>query len=309
MTIKRGGFEVQVFAYVGRWVVVCLTMVLFLTGCRQQATSLEDQILQTLSEYEGDFAVAFHDLETGERLLINEHATFHAASTMKTPVMIEVFKQVAAGTLRLSDSIPVRNSFSSIVDSSTFSLSIDDDSEGLLYTRIGSKVPLSDLVYQMIIASSNLATNIIIELVGASNVTRSMRDLGAPDIQILRGVEDTKAFEAGLNNTTTAYDLMVIFEKIASGEAVDTASSKAMIDILRDQTFNSIIPAMLPRDVVVAHKTGNITGVHHDSGVVELPDGRKYVLVLLSKNLKDVQGATKAMSEVSFLLYNHISGV
>jgi beta-lactamase class A len=248
-------------------------------------------------------------LETGERLLINEHATFHAASTMKTPVMIEVFKQVAAGTLRLSDSIPVRNSFSSIVDSSTFSLSIDDDSEGLLYTRIGSKVPLSDLVYQMIIASSNLATNIIIELVGASNVTRSMRDLGAPDIQILRGVEDTKAFEAGLNNTTTAYDLMVIFEKIASGEAVDTASSKAMIDILRDQTFNSIIPAMLPRDVVVAHKTGNITGVHHDSGVVELPDGRKYVLVLLSKNLKDVQGATKAMSEVSFLLYNHISGV
>jgi beta-lactamase class A len=279
-----------------------------LTGCSQRTATLEDQVEQVLHNHEGQFAVAFHDLRTGERVLMNERESFHAASTMKTPVMIEVYKQVAAGRIQLADSVMVKNTFSSIVDGSPFSLNVDDDSEGLLYAKVGSRVPLSDLVYQMIIASSNLATNIIIELVGATNVTRSMRDLGARDIEILRGVEDTKAFEQGLNNTTTAYDLMVIFEKMARGEAVDSASSTAMIEILRDQQFNSIIPARLPRDVKVAHKTGSITGVHHDSGIVELPDGGRYVLVLLSKNLKDVEDATGAMSEVSLLLYRHVAG-
>ena len=159
----------------------------------------------------------------------------------------------------------------------------------------------------MIIVSSNFATNLIIELVDAKNVSATMQQLGTKDIHVLRGVEDGKAFAKGMNNTITAHGLMILFEKMAKGETVTPAASQAMIDILLDQKFNDIIPAELPAGVKVAHKTGSITGVHHDSGIIFLPNGKKYVLVLLSKNLKDEKAAIKAMAKVSKLIYEFVS--
>jgi beta-lactamase class A len=266
--------------------------------------SLKQQITDTLSSQKGTFAVAFKDLQNGKEILINEHLPFHAASTMKTPVMIEVYKQAAAGKFSLNDSIVIKNQFKSIVDSSIYSLDSANDSETEIYRHIGEKRTLYQLMYDMIIASSNLSTNAIIELVGAKNVTQTMRALGAKDILVLRGVEDQKAFDKGLNNTTTAFDLMLIFEKMANGKIVNKKSSEAMIKILLDQTFNEIIPAGLPKEVKVAHKTGSITGVHHDSGIIFLPDGRRYVLVLLSKGLEDEKAAIQAMAQVSKMIYH-----
>jgi beta-lactamase class A len=268
---------------------------------------LRQNIMIELSKQKGTFAVAFKDINDGNELLINEHDTFHAASTMKTPVMIEVFKQAAEGRFSLGDSLVIKNEFKSIVDSGTYSLDSADDSEFDLYKHIGEKRAIYDLVYDMIIASSNLATNMMIELVNAKKVTETMHHLGAKNIQVLRGVEDDKAFEKGLNNTTTAYDLMVIFEKMVRGKTVSKKASKAMIKILLDQRFNDIIPAGLPPEVKVAHKTGFIGGVHHDSGIVFLPDGRKYVLVLLSKNLEDEKAAIQSMATVSKMIYQYIN--
>ncbi|TAF96252.1 MAG: serine hydrolase [Cytophagia bacterium] len=265
--------------------------------------NLKMKIEEQLKNVEGVFAVAFKDLQTGKTLFINEKENFHAASTMKTPVMIEVFKQAKAGKFKLSDSIVVKNEFKSIVDGSPFGLDISDDTADGMYKKIGQKMTIYDLTYQMIIVSSNLATNILIDLVGAKNANATMRSWGAKDIQVLRGVEDQKAFDKGLNNATTAFDLMLIFEKIAQQKAIDKKSSKAMTQILFDQKFNEIIPAKLPKTVKVAHKTGSITGVQHDSGIVFLPDGRKYVLVLLSKKLKNVEAGVQALSEVSALIY------
>ncbi|WP_234733838.1 serine hydrolase [Tellurirhabdus bombi] len=274
---------------------------------RATIAQLRQQIQDTLAKQEGVFAVAFRDLSSGQQLLIRENETFHAASTMKTPVLIEVYKQAAEKRLALTDSILIKNTFRSIVDGSPFTLGSAADSETKLYDRIGQKIPLSTLVYEMIIMSSNLATNLVIELVDAKKVTQTMRDLGAATIQVRRGVEDSKAFAQGLNNTTTAYDLLVIFEKIATGKAVSPEASQAMTGILLDQHFNSIIPANLPKEVRVAHKTGSITGVHHDSGFVILPDGRQYVLALLSKDLKNDSAATKAMASVSELIYRFVT--
>ncbi|MFC5408492.1 serine hydrolase [Larkinella bovis] len=268
---------------------------------------LRHQIEHELGQQPGRFAVAFRDLTTGRELLIHEHEDFHAASTMKTPVMIEVYKQAAEKRLSLSDSILIKNEFKSIVDGSPFSLKATDDSDTLIYTKIGTKRTLAALVYDMIIVSSNLATNLVIDRVDARNVTQTMRGYGAKNIQIQRGVEDTKAFQQGLNNTTTAYDLMLIFDRIATGKAVSPEASEAMIGILLDQQFNSVIPAQLPQTVKVAHKTGSIVGVHHDSGIVMLPDGRRYVLVLLGKDLKDDKTATSAMATVSRLIYDFVT--
>jgi beta-lactamase class A len=278
-------------------------------ACSNRMTihKLQDQINDKLAEQPGNFAVAFKDLTTGETMLINELEFFHAASTMKTPVMIEVYKQAAAGAFSLNDSFILKNEFKSIVDSSIFNLNGEDDSEKELYRHLGGKRTLYNLVYDMIIMSSNLATNMVIELVNAQNVTKTMRQLGAKHIQILRGVEDPKAFAKGFNNVTTANDLMVIYEKMARGETVDSASSQAMIKILLNQQFNEIIPARLPKEVKVAHKTGNISHVQHDSGIVFLPNGRKYVLVILSKNLQKEDQAIKMMADVSGMIYKYVS--
>lgn len=281
--------------------------ILLLTGCKQKSDRAEviQQIQDVLRKPTGTFAVAYKDLITGDEILINEHTLFHAASTMKTPVMVEVYRQAATGKFSLKDSIQIKNEFTSILDGSTFSITRESDSDTLIYDHIGEKRTVYSLMYDMIIISSNLATNLIVDLVDAKNVTQTMRSMGANDIQVLRGVEDTKAYEAGMNNQVTAYDLMLLFEKIDKEEIVNAEASMAMMDILLDQQFNDIIPAKLPTDVKVAHKTGSITGVRHDSGIVFLPDGKKYVLVLLSKDLEDEAAGVQAMADVSELLYQY----
>ncbi|HZY82440.1 MAG TPA: serine hydrolase [Cyclobacteriaceae bacterium] len=279
-----------------------LAIVALFFSCEKKQ-DITKQLTDTLSHVKGNFAVAFKDLQTGEEILINEHRLFHAASTMKTPVMIEVYKQAQAGKFSIQDSILIKTEFNSIVDS-TFTLPPTSDSELELYTFAGKKRPISELVYKMIIMSSNLATNLLIELVDAKNVTQTMRDLGANDIQVLRGVEDSKAFRAGLNNKVTAYDLMLVFQAISEKKVV---GSDDMINILLDQKFNEIIPAHLPKDVKVAHKTGWITGLHHDSALVLLPDGRKYVLILLSDSLEDEDAGVRQMAIASKMIYDYVT--
>jgi len=288
-----------------------LAAVIVVASCntsKKALKTLQSDIEKELSGKKGTFAVAFKDLKTGRQINLKDKETFHAASTMKTPVMIEVYKQAGEGKFSLNDSIELKNEFKSIVDGSSFGLDSTDDSEFELYKHIGEKRTIAALLYQMIIVSSNFATNLIIQKVGAENVTQSMRELGAKDIQVLRGVEDNKAFEKGLINTTTAHDLALIFEKIAKGETVSAEASQAMINILLDQKFNEIIPALLPPGVKVAHKTGSITHVHHDSGIVILPDGRKYVLVLLSKDWEDEKQTIQTMANISLLVYKYVTG-
>lgn len=272
-----------------------------------EGNELLKKIQARLSAETGEFALAFRDLQTKEQILWNDRTSFHAASTMKTPVMVEVFKQVAAGKLSLTDSLVVKNEFKSIVDGSLYTLDPADDSEFELYKLVGTKVTLYDLVYQMIILSSNLATNMVIELVDGKKVTQTMRELGAKDMQVLRGVEDGKAFEKGLNNSVTAYDLMILYQALAAGTIVNSKACEDMIRILLDQRYNDIIPAYLPKELKVAHKTGSITGVHHDSGIIFLPDGRKYVLVILSRKLADADKATEAMARVSEMIYRYMA--
>lgn len=289
-------------------VLVTALSLIYLLQCAHpdSVEQLEASIRERLSQEDGVFAVAFKNMGGEATILINADTVFHAASTMKTPVMIEVFKQVAKGKFSLTDSILVKNTFASIVDGSPYNMSVDEDSEGELYRLIGQKTTLYRLVFDMITASSNLATNIIIELVDAKKVTESMRELGAANIDVLRGVEDIKAYEQGLSNSTTARDLMIIFEHLALGLAVSPEACRKMIDILKDQVWRDVIPARLPEGAIVANKTGNITGVHHDSGIVYLPDGRSYVLVLLSKNMTDFDSGTQALAEVSRMIYDHM---
>lgn len=269
----------------------------------QEKIRLKEQITDLMNRTEGHFGLAFKNLNNGDTIFIHAHEYFHAASTMKTPVMLEIFNQESKRKFKITDSIIVKNEFESIVDKSRYSLSINDDSDDILYRKIGQKMTIHDLTYEMMTKSSNLATNILIDKVGAQNVMKLLNSLNIKENIVLRGVEDQKAFDAGLNNITTPYGLLQIFEHIA----LTQPNNSRMMNILFDQKFNEIIPAHLPKNVKVAHKTGSITGVQHDSGLVYLPDGRKYALILLSKNLKNADAGVKTLAQISKLIYDSLN--
>lgn len=284
---------------------------LFIAGINQSKSDtevLKSEIESYLSQQEGTFAVWFRHLqEEDQHFAINEDTLFHAASTMKTPVMIELFRLASLGELDLSDSIKIENRFYSIVDGSEFQMELSPESSDPVERKVGEMATIRELNHAMITYSSNLATNLLIQRVGAENTTETMRELGAMNIQVLRGVEDLKAFDRGLSNRTTARDLGIIFEHIAGGTAVNPGMDEKMVDVLKEQQFGSIIPASLPDDVITAHKTGFITGVEHDSGIVYLPDGTSYILVFLSKNLPDNEQGQKIGAKVSEMIYEFAS--
>ena len=268
---------------------------------------MKKKIISKFNNETGNFALAFKNLDDGKEILINENEIFHAASTMKTPVMIEFYKQLHQGKLSLEDTLQIKNEFKSIVDGTIYKLSEFDDSDKNTYNKLGQYYSINNLIYEMITISSNFATNILIEYIGANNVTKSMKEIGALNINVLRGVEDIKAFELGLNNTTSAKDLLIIYEKLAKGKIINNESSAIMIEILKDQKYDDIIPKYLPKDIEIANKTGMITGVHHDSGIVFLKDGKKYVIVLLSKNMSDMESGTEMMAKISELIYKTLN--
>ena len=230
-------------------------------------------------------------------MTLDPDKSFHAASTMKVPVMIELFRQAKAGKLSLDETLPIKNEFHSIVDGSVYQLSAGDDSDDEVYKAAGKTMTLRELCEAMITVSSNFAANLLIERLGAKNIQATVHRLGADGMQVLRGVEDQKAFDKGLNNTTTARGLGVLLTKIAMGETVGKTADAEMVEILKRQRFNDAIPAGLPEGTPVAHKTGNITKIRHDAAIVYGP--HPYVVVVLVRGLEDQKAASRLIASIS----------
>ncbi len=262
-------------------------------------SSTRGEIAALIAASGAEVAVAWRPLDNkpGEEILINPDLRVHAASTMKVPVMIELFRQAAAGQIALDDEVVVTNQFTSIMDGSPYELSATEDSDGEIYRALGRKLSYRALVEASITVSSNLATNILIEHLGADKVQATVDTMGASGMQVLRGVEDQKAFDAGRSNTTTARGLLILLEAIGHGTAVSAEASAAMIEILKRQHFNDGIPAGLPVGTPVAHKTGSITRIHHDAGIVYAQ--RPYVLVILTRGIDEMAVSARLMADIS----------
>ena len=246
----------------------------------------------------------YRSLTRPDSLLLGANLRFHAASTMKLPVMIQIFRDADAGLLGLDDSLPVHATFASLADGSPFDVDKADDSDSTLYRRAGKLASVRELLELMITRSSNLATNILIERVGAARAQASARTLGAWSIQVLRGVEDGKAYRARLNNTTTARDLGVLLAAIAGRRAASPAACDSMLAILGRQEFNEGIPAGVPSGTRVAHKTGWIGEVvYHDAAIVHPATGGSYVLVVLTGGIKQDSVAYNLVADLSRMVY------
>ncbi len=252
------------------------------------------------------FGIAVRDDATGTTFVLNGDSLMHAASTMKVPVMIETFRQAQQGRFSLDDSLVVKNTFTSIQDGSAYA--VEDDSDPDVLARVGRRVTVRYLVERMITHSSNLATNILIEKVGADSVQATIEGLGTTHMRVYRGVEDIPAYRAGLNNTATARDLSLLMQKIGQGEAVGPAADAEMRAILLRQHYNETIPAGLPPGLPVAHKTGFITGINHDAALVLPPGQPPYTLVILTRGFESPDSAHAVGAHISRVVYGLLRG-
>lgn len=238
-------------------------------------------------------------------LALDADLRMHAASTMKVPVMMRLFLDEAEGVRSMADLVEVTTTFHSIVDGSPFILPAESDSDTTFYGRVGEGVPLSDLVERMITWSSNLATNIAIREADPARVNAMLREMGADSMEVLRGVEDLKAFEAGLSNTATARDLGLVMAQVATGDRFSAEAREAMLAILERQHFRENIPAGVPEGTRVANKTGWITAHNHDMAVVFPEDAPPYVLAVMVRGIEEQTAAAALVAEVSRLVWTH----
>lgn len=279
-------------------------------ACQQQPpasttvtpATLQDSLEALIAQHpSATVAVAVRDPQTGTMLDMLGDRPFHAASTMKVPVMIEIYRQAEAGRFDLDDSLLVKNEFRSIVDGSVFS--IEDDSDDAIYERLGQEMSIRDLVYQMITVSSNLATNLLIDFISADSAQTTSERLGTTTMRVLRGVEDIKAYRQGLSNSATASDLATLLDALRRGAAVSSEADSEMVAVMLDQQFNEMIPAGLPAAARAAHKTGWITEIHHDAAIVYPEQGASYVLVILTEGIAEQADSAKLGATITRLVH------
>ena len=253
-------------------------------------------------------AVALHDAETGFELHYKADRWFHAASTIKVPILLGAFAAIDRGELLPHSRVHVRNRFLSVVENVPFRVESGRDANSAVHNAIGKMMRVDELAYHMITTSSNLATNLLLGVIGSDAVNRTLKELDVDDgIDLKRGVEDELAFEKGINNMVTADGLLRILVLLSEGKAFSPALSRRMMDILHGQEFNQGIPARLPKGARVAHKTGEISTIAHDAGVVYLPKRKPYVLVVLTEWDPEGTGRSRTIATISHTIYEFLT--
>ena len=227
-------------------------------------------------------AVAVHDTASHANFRRHAERWFHAASTIKVAILLGVYSAIHHGWLLPHSRLHVRNRFFSAVDGQTFRVLADRDANSEVHETVGKMMRISDLALRMIATSSNLATNLLLDLVGIETVQRALDELHLDGIDIRRGVEDERAFSSEL--------------------------SREMLGILHAQEFRNGIPARLPPAVRVAHKTGDISTVAHDAGVVYPPRRKPYVIAVLTEWEPEAVGRSATIAEISHAVYELLTG-
>ena len=254
------------------------------------------------------YAVAVRDYETGLRFSLSGDRRFHAASTMKVAVLLAVGKAVDEGRIHPSDTLHVRNRFFSAIDKTPFRINADSDGYAQLHRFIGRTAKISDLAEWMIVSSSNLATNLLLDYLTVDYVRDVLEAAGVKGVEVRRGVDDTKAHDQKFNNETTADGLLELFATLR-GDFLSKSSRERAINVLLQQRFNSMIPAPLPPHVSVAHKTGEISTACHDAGIIYLPEREPYILVVLTEVAAETNGRREAIAKISEVVFRSLTGL
>jgi beta-lactamase class A len=258
-------------------------------------------------------AVAVHDTATGRDSSANGDRWFHAASTIKVAILFSLAAAVSDGRFQLISRLAVRNRFLSAADGSPFRIAAERDANSAVHQHVGRTMRLEELAHHMITTSSNLAANLLLDLLGVDYARDVLRRYRIEGVDLRRGVEDERAFNQGINNRVTARGLVSLFRAIHDRSLSTPESAGWMLEILSQQEFTSGIPAGLPDDerkcARVAHKTGEISNMAHDAGLVFLGDGRVYAVAVLTETRAGVTPRQKTVARLARAAYEDVIGI
>ena len=252
--------------------------------------------------------VAIADFESGRDFAYHGDRWFHAASTIKVAVLVGVYGAIHRGELLPQSRVHVRNRFLSVHDGSPYRVRVDRDANAEVHRAIGRTLRVSELADHMITTSSNLATNLLLDLVGLDVLQATLEQFELEGIDLRRGVEDELAFQHGVNNRVTARGLVGLLRLIGEERAFSPELSRQMLDVLHRQQFRSGIPAGLPREALVANKTGDISTVAHDAGLVYLPKRKPYAIAVLTEWKPSATGRSTTIAAASYIGYAALVG-
>ncbi|MGZ4493178.1 MAG: serine hydrolase [Nocardioides sp.] len=242
---------------------------------------------------------------TGETLLDRDAGAVHyAASTMKLPLVVAAYRRHERREVDLDAAVPVHDDFASALDGSRFTMSQDDDQDDETWASRGSEVTLRDLARRAIVRSSNIATNLLLERVGAGAVAEVLADAGcSPHTVLPRGIEDAPAREAGMDNLVTAHDLGLVLCGLAAGTLAEPATCAELEAVLAAQEHRDQVPAGLPPGTYVANKTGWVDGITHDVALVRPADGAPYVLAVCTTVDVPEETASALIADLSRIVW------
>lgn len=243
------------------------------------------------------FGVAWRECEGERTFELEADRMFHAASAIKLGVLWAVYRGVEEKRFALDDRLHVRNRFISVADGSPYSMDASRDGDSEVHRRIGRTMPVAELAKWMIITSSNLATNLLLDFVGLDYAREQLARFKG--VELRRGVEDHAAFDRGISNEASAAGLAELLMAIHKGDGIGAAGQEGMLEILHQQKFNDMIPAGVPDTARVAHKTGEISSVCHDAGIVFPKDAAPYVLVILTQSSSAASTRREAVASMA----------
>jgi beta-lactamase class A len=253
--------------------------------------TLSRQLERLVNDAPGEVAISVIDLDNGLALSINGDVNLPAASTIKVPVMVEVMRQIALGKFGFYRTVSLRDA------------DRDCGYGELCEAPWGSKYTVWELLWRMITVSDNTAANMLIRLVGRHNINQTMEGLGLSQTWLGDSIHsdgDVRSLR------TSANDMMHLLELIAEHQLINAKACDAMLEILERQRHNTMIPAWLPKKVVIAHKTGTLHDTLNDVGIVEL-DGAPYVICVFTTHLSDLDTGELFIRRVSLLTFRAFS--
>jgi beta-lactamase class A len=232
----------------------------------------------------------------------------HAASTIKVAVLYALYAAIDERRFGPYRRLHIRNRFLSVADGSPFRVAAARDGDTDVHNAIGKTMRLEELATHMIATSSNLATNLLLDLFGVEYARRALTEGGIEGVDLVRGVEDDLAFDAGVNNRVTANGLVALFRAIHDAHGISRRASGDMLEILAMQQFRSGIPAGLPADARnrarIANKTGEISTAAHDAGIVFVAGRQPYVIAVLTEHEPDTGKRMEPVAMVSRAIYD-----
>jgi beta-lactamase class A len=263
------------------------------TPRQEERTTLAQELQSLFDQTSGTFGGIVYDIST-QSIVYSHNAdlVFSSASLIKIPIVITVYYLANQEILSLDDQIVLQASV------------IVGGSGSIQYTAPGSVYSVRELCARMMYDSDNTAANMLLDHIGGfAPVNQVMGDVGAGQTLIQRRMMDMSARAAGFDNLTSPADMFLLLQTLHNGTLLGSAGSQEIIGFMQQTTNRQKIPAYLPPDVVVAHKVGSLTGVEHDVGIVWLPDGRQYIVVLMSTALPSNTVGIATLAEASRIVY------